>query len=244
MAFAGLLSAKTKERANSSSSTATPASADAAAGGAAGDHFDKDAETKILEVPPQPCPPVRMPVRSMRGFQSGCSSPEHSPGASNRDQGLSPPGTPSNLDGSPALSKVSMKTSQSRNRSGLMPGRDAQKVDQAEADDSRSSCFSWWSSGDGTAGQQRKAKENIDWKDFCCLRDTANYRRFEPILEDQPETEFDKDVMMLDLHSVLRHHAIEPNEALVNDIWEWQVRSAERTSVGQKTPLSSAVEEE
>eukprot|EP00747_Dinoflagellata_sp_TGD_P215018 gnl/TRDRNA2_/TRDRNA2_87787_c0_seq2.p1 gnl/TRDRNA2_/TRDRNA2_87787_c0~~gnl/TRDRNA2_/TRDRNA2_87787_c0_seq2.p1 ORF type:complete len:295 (+),score=61.88 gnl/TRDRNA2_/TRDRNA2_87787_c0_seq2:107-991(+) len=73
--------------------------------------------------------------------------------------------------------------------------------------------------------------------DYCCFRDpkTVSKRRgaCEAIREDRPQTAFDLDVMVLELHSVLRRHAIEPSEDLVNDVLKWQVRAAQRSARGK-----------
>lgn len=255
MAFCALLSTKTQDRTSSASSTATPATeGDAAAGGGypASREDEEDEKTSLVQTPPptpppQPCPPVRMPCRSQRGL--------HSDGASSPGLSLSPPGTPSTAN-SPMAEKLMKKTSQSRYRSPLPSpeeklrngeGKLRKEVkevkeeklrEEVEEEQPRESCLGWW----GSSKKKSKAKEDLDWNDFCCLRDNNNYRRFEPIKEDQPETEFDKDVAMLDLHSVLRHHAVEPSEALVNDILEWQARTAERTSsVSQKASASNSL---
>jgi hypothetical protein len=138
--------------------------------------------------------------------------------------------------------KLMKKVSQNRHRPVLRQqkedgsereGEDKKHKDEAE-ESPRESCLGWWGSRRKRDG---KAHDKFDWNDLCCLR---HGERFEPIREDQPETEFDKDVAMLELHSVLRRHSVEPREALVNDILEWQVRSAERT-LNAKPPT---VEEE
>lgn len=75
--------------------------------------------------------------------------------------------------------------------------------------------------GDGSA----------DLADYCCFRD-GRYRRpaqCGAIREDRPQTKFDFDVMVIELHSVLRKHSIEPGDALVSDILQWQVRAVDRS---------------
>jgi len=199
----------------------TPASADAAAGGGPSSG-GRGGYKPQAQAPPQPQAPVRMPCKT-RGLHSEKSSSAAS----------SPPGTPSTA-GSPGalvgnghrLGRLNtlIRTS---NRIGTPRRKEKEKEEEAQA----SSCFSWWSTDDnGTEGRRKhKAQFGLDWNDFCCLRDSGDYRHFEPIPEDKPETEFDKDVAMLELHSLLRHHAIEPKDTLVKDMLQWQTRTVDRS---------------
>jgi len=231
MAFMALLGTKSlMEDAPSSCSTSTPSEAAAADG-------EKGSSKRAQSAPPlQPCLPTRMPCRT-RGLASPASSASSSC-----------PGTPdfSSAD-SPKVKKISQRK--------LATLEEKARMDR-EA--SNSSFFSWWTNSDSSQDplgpppekpkkpKKLKEKSSLDWNDFCCLRDTGNYRRFEPILEDQPEASFDKDVAILELHSVLRHHKLDPTEALVKDMLQWQARSSERnlgtlgSPVAERTlPLSS-----
>jgi hypothetical protein len=47
----------------------------------------------------------------------------------------------------------------------------------------------------------------------------------EAICEQEPQTVFEFDVAVLELHSLLRTHGIEPSDDLVSDLFRWQMRT-------------------
>merc|ERR1719321_1699666 len=107
------------------------------------------------------------------------------------------------------LHKLSKKSSQAKKSS---------RKDKSEAS---SGFFNWWPS----SSSKHKSTGSLELNDFCCFRDPAMKRHVcEPIPEDEPETKFDRDVAILELNSVLRHHSIEPSESLVDDVLRWQLR--------------------
>lgn len=96
----------------------------------------------------------------------------------------------------------------------------------------------------------KKARDSFDYGDYCCFRgsrerrsahDEARYRRraaCEAIREDGP-MEFDRDVAVLELRSLLWNHGLEPSEGLMGAILRWQAR----WSHGLGRPAAAAGEE-
>merc|ERR1712137_725150 len=64
---------------------------------------------------------------------------------------------------------------------------------------------------------------------FCCFRESRISRgECETIDEDLPSTIFDCDLMVLELHSLLRGQRIEPSDTLVTQLLQWQARASKR----------------
>mmetsp|Transcript_98144 Transcript_98144/g.246084 ORF Transcript_98144/g.246084 Transcript_98144/m.246084 type:complete len:318 (-) Transcript_98144:126-1079(-) len=95
----------------------------------------------------------------------------------------------------------------------------------------------------------KKVRDLSDFGGYCCFRDGRPPRRSNgsgtstsaatstagatsspcmAIREDRPETAFLRDVAVLELRSLLRRHAVEPSDALVRDLLQWQAAAVQR----------------
>lgn len=223
-AFGALFSTKPPEEKSQISHTDSP---DAAAGGEVSPREAVEEKKPSVSEPPRPAPPSRMPCRT-RGLSSDAGSSVSSPS----------PRTPLRPEADKSH-RSSKKSAQSRYRAPVTPVPEEKQAKEDQADVSSPFNFSsWWSSSDAPKDgkRQAKAREGLLLNDFCCFRkdDPVSRKSFEPIDEEKPET-FDKDVTMLELHSVLRRHGVNDmlsgtqNQALVNDMLKWQARTAERS---------------
>jgi len=78
------------------------------------------------------------------------------------------------------------------------------------------------------ARKSRKVKDS-DCHAECCFRESRISRgECETINEDIPSTMFDCDLMVLELHSLLRSREIQPSDNLVTDLLQWQARASKR----------------
>lgn len=77
----------------------------------------------------------------------------------------------------------------------------------------------------------KQSRESADYSNYCCFRERGICQA---IQEHRPCTDFNSDVMVLELHSLFRRHAIEPSDELVSDMLKWQTR-ATQTSARQSS---------
>jgi len=216
------------------------APADVAAGGCGLAGFESVA-SKPLRVPPQPALPMRMPRRS-RGLDSNANS-----ACSSSTSSQTPPGTPA------SLSPESLR-SLNRFRGGMQPSKSNEdpwwgSISQQEQNNKAQVVgFSFPDevsrkrhiAAAAAAAARLKAKQtrnSVDYSDYCCFRERG---ACQAIHEDRPYTDFDFDVMVLELHSLFRRHAIEPSDALVSDMLKWQARATEKVTSGRGEPSGCA----
>jgi len=73
---------------------------------------------------------------------------------------------------------------------------------------------------------QNDKRQELSCYNGCCF--FREYKSCETIDEEHAQTQFEFDIMVLELHSLFRQHGIEPSDALVNDALKWNTKAAEK----------------
>lgn len=171
-------------------------------------------------VPPGPRPRTRIPMRT-RGLRSDCSSSSSTP------------------NGTPNSSEVHAKPYMSP-KTHLAARAVANAEQVRSSSQAPTSLSSWWTSvttalrpaDSQTASSKPVLVKTVPSRKHgdmlsCCFREEKHdsFRACDPILEESAEVEFAEDMTLLELRSLLRHHNIEPNNGLINDMLHWQSRA-------------------
>lgn len=220
-----------------------PGGPDAAAG---------EADGQGLEAPPQPVLPARLPRRERQLLEHNAGASPSASRASSSTSWPSPaeaPASPASpLDAralpapSPAAPSASFVPAGTAAAAAVGTVGAAQK-----ADASVPVAAAGGAAEHGAAGRPhpaaeasektdrgKKQRDPSDYGGYCCFRESRHHRsRHEgrldgtasqcaAIREDRPETAFHRDVVLLELRSLLRRHAVEPTDSLVADLLRWQ----------------------
>lgn len=202
------------------------------------DHLDcvspEAAAAALLMVPPQPTPATRMPRRS-RGLDSESTSSI----GSGSSCASSLPGTPASVRQLPPGAGISgahagvSDKSQAGWWAALLPSSLEEDEKVARAAEPSSSSADYLRKAQAHKMRKTAKVRDSGYGDYCCFRDSHLIKTSKcgQIREDSEQTEFDDDVMVLKLKSILRRHGVEPGGALVGDLLDWQDQAVEQAQL-------------